>query len=91
IAPPRGPLSKPNAGGYSLREALGWDGKTYKRVQVRLHAVCRQYLDIRQPFHEQNSESVEVFIAAVKEKFVILSNYQDAWPARDFATMYLKN
>ena len=26
-----------------------------------------------------------------RAKFMILNEYQDQWPAKDFATMYLKN
>jgi len=32
---PKGPLSKPNSGGYSLRVALGWDEQKYRKAQVR--------------------------------------------------------
>jgi len=31
---PKGPLSKPNSGGYSLRVALGWDEQKYRKSQV---------------------------------------------------------
>lgn len=31
---PKGPLSKPNGGGYSLRVTLGWDDQKYRQVQV---------------------------------------------------------
>ena len=34
VPPPRGQLSKPNHGGYTLHDALGWDGHKYKEVQV---------------------------------------------------------
>ena len=34
VPPPRGQLSKPNHGGYTLRDVLGWDGHKYKEVQV---------------------------------------------------------
>ena len=34
IPPPRGQLSKPNHGGYTLRDVLGWDCHKYKEVQV---------------------------------------------------------
>ena len=34
IPQPRGALSKPGSGGYSLRDALGWEGDTYRDVQV---------------------------------------------------------
>ena len=34
VPPPRGQLSKPNHGGYTLCDALGWDGHKYKEVQV---------------------------------------------------------
>ena len=35
IPPPQGTLSKPGSGGYSLRDALGWEWGTYRDVQVR--------------------------------------------------------
>ena len=37
IPRPTGPLSKPNRGGYSLRQTLDWDIKTYRKVQVSAH------------------------------------------------------
>ena len=35
IPPPRGPLSKPNGGGYTLRDVLGWEDAAYQEIQVR--------------------------------------------------------
>lgn len=35
ILKPHGELGRPGRGGYSLRMALAWDIKTYKKVQVR--------------------------------------------------------
>lgn len=37
---PDGPLSRPNAGGYSLRDALDWDSSLYREVQVQ-NGVCK--------------------------------------------------
>ncbi|KAG1867486.1 hypothetical protein C8R48DRAFT_771976 [Suillus tomentosus] len=42
IAPPPGALSKPSAGGYALKEVLGWEDVTYRTVQVCSSAF---YLD----------------------------------------------
>ncbi|KAF8834763.1 hypothetical protein BDN67DRAFT_985088 [Paxillus ammoniavirescens] len=39
IPPPLGPLSKPNGGGYALRDVLGWNDTIYKSVQNGLHVV----------------------------------------------------
>ncbi|KIK12476.1 hypothetical protein PISMIDRAFT_18721 [Pisolithus microcarpus 441] len=88
---PRGPLSKPNHGGYTLRHALGWDDKTYKEVQEGLHGVCDKYLDTSTTFPKQTSNAVSKFLQAAREQFPILGKYVDLWPAGDFATMYLKN
>ncbi|KAI6127590.1 hypothetical protein EDD16DRAFT_1702326 [Pisolithus croceorrhizus] len=52
-----GQLSKPGAGGYSVREAFKWEWYLYRTVQ--------------------NSP--------------LLKQYQDAWPAADLATIFLKN
>ena len=42
IPPPWGPLSKPNGGGYTLRDVLGWEDATYREIQVRSMIVaCR--------------------------------------------------
>lgn len=38
---PKGPLSKPNSGGYSLRVALGWDEQKYRKAQVNGDFVSR--------------------------------------------------
>ncbi|KAI6001907.1 hypothetical protein EDD15DRAFT_2361268 [Pisolithus albus] len=91
IPRPRGPLSKPNHGGYTLRHALGWDDRTYKEVQEGLHGVCDRYLDISTTFHKQTPDAVSKFLQAAREQFPIFGEYVDQWPASDFATMYLKN
>ncbi|KIK10514.1 hypothetical protein PISMIDRAFT_20328 [Pisolithus microcarpus 441] len=91
IPRPRGPLSKPNHGGYTLRHALGWDDRTYKEVQEGLHGVCERYLDISTTFSKQTPNAVSKFLQAAQEQFPILGKYVDLWPAGDFATMYLKN
>ncbi|KAI6160178.1 hypothetical protein EDD17DRAFT_1761501 [Pisolithus thermaeus] len=66
---PRGPLSKPNHGGYTLRHALGWDDKTYKEVQEGLHGVCDKYLDTSTTFPKQTSNAVSKFLQAVSASF----------------------
>lgn len=42
---PKGPLSKPKGGGYSLKDALMWDTELYRKVQVRitLHRYISSY------------------------------------------------
>jgi len=80
IPPPRGTLSKPGSGGYSLWDALGWEWGTYRDVQVHsvlwprlnyifpkegLHLVCEQHLDMTSPFHLQKPESIAAFYWAV--------------------------
>ncbi|KAI6118680.1 hypothetical protein EDD16DRAFT_1707178 [Pisolithus croceorrhizus] len=91
IPPPHGLLSKPNSGGYALQEVLAWGDDTYDSIQKGLHLVCEKHLDMNSPYHLQQSESLSAFFEAAREQFPILSRYQDSWPARDFAKMYLKN
>ncbi|KAI5989516.1 hypothetical protein EDD15DRAFT_2167987 [Pisolithus albus] len=88
---PRGALSKPNHGGYTLRQVLNWNDKTYKCVQGGLHEVCEEYLDLRLTFPNQSPAAVAMFLNAARARFPILNEYQDQWPAQDFAAMYLKN
>ncbi|KAI6143927.1 hypothetical protein BKA82DRAFT_4179040 [Pisolithus tinctorius] len=91
IPPPHGSLSRPNSGGYALREVLAWGNDTYDSVQKGLHLVCEKYLDMNHPYHVQRLESLTAFFEVAREQFPILNRYQDSWPARDFAKMYLKN
>ncbi|KAI6143246.1 hypothetical protein BKA82DRAFT_4184265 [Pisolithus tinctorius] len=56
-----------------------------------LHLVCEKYLDMNHPYHVQRPESLTAFFEVAREQFPILNRYQDSWPARDFAKMYLKN
>ncbi|KAI5999078.1 hypothetical protein EDD15DRAFT_2363090 [Pisolithus albus] len=83
---------KTNSGGYALREVLAWGDDTYDSIQKGLHLVCEKHLDMNSPYHLQQSESLSTFFEAAREQFPILvSRYQDSWPARDFTKMYLKN
>ncbi|KIK22683.1 hypothetical protein PISMIDRAFT_64434, partial [Pisolithus microcarpus 441] len=91
IPRPRGALSKPNHGGYTLRQVLNWNEKTYKCVQEGLHEVCEEYLDLRLTFPNQAPSAVVMFLNAARARFPVLNDYQDQWPAQDFAAMYLKN
>ncbi|KAI6039533.1 hypothetical protein EDC04DRAFT_2603096 [Pisolithus marmoratus] len=88
---PHSSLSKPNSSGYALWEVLAWGDDTYDSIQKGLHLGCKKHLDMNSPYHLQRSESLLAFFDAAWEQFPILSHYQDSWPARDFAKMYLKN
>ncbi|KAI6158329.1 hypothetical protein EDD17DRAFT_1488896 [Pisolithus thermaeus] len=66
IPRPRGALSKPNHGGYTLRQVLNWNEKTYKCVQEGLHEVCEEYLDLRLTFPNQVPAAVVMFLNAVR-------------------------
>ncbi|KAH7906903.1 hypothetical protein BJ138DRAFT_1161506 [Hygrophoropsis aurantiaca] len=84
-------LSKPNAGGYTLKDALGWNDTTYKIVQDDLRILARQLLDITRPYNEQSSKAQKLFLEAALQKHPGFASYADQWPAQDFATIYLKN
>ncbi|KIK18254.1 hypothetical protein PISMIDRAFT_109823 [Pisolithus microcarpus 441] len=88
---PCGALSKPNHRGYTLCQVLNWNDKTYKSVQEGLHEVCEEYFDFGLTFPNQAPAAVAMFLNAAQTRFPILNEYQDQWPAQDFATMYLKN
>ncbi|KAI6045819.1 hypothetical protein EDC04DRAFT_2888393 [Pisolithus marmoratus] len=91
IPPLRGSLSKPNSGRYALQEVLAWGDDMYDSVQKGLHLMCEKKMDMNSPYHLQWLESLSAFFEAAQEQFPILTRYQDSWPARDFARMYLKN
>ncbi|KAI5993394.1 hypothetical protein EDC04DRAFT_2910804 [Pisolithus marmoratus] len=91
IPPLCGSLSKPNSSGYALQEVLAWGDDMYDSVQKGLHLMCEKHLDMNFPYHLQWLESLLAFFEAAQEQFPILTCYQDLWPARDFAKMYLKN
>ncbi|KAI6027252.1 hypothetical protein EDC04DRAFT_2899272 [Pisolithus marmoratus] len=91
IPPPCSLLSKPNSGGYALQEVLAWGNDMNDSVQKGLHLMCEKKMDMNSPYHLQWPESLLAFFEAAQEQFPILTHYQDSWPARDFARMYLKN
>ncbi|KAI6094709.1 hypothetical protein F5141DRAFT_1014813, partial [Pisolithus sp. B1] len=91
IPAPLGTLSKPGMGGYTLKSALGWEDKKYKLVQNALHEIAKGILDMSLPMHKQTSAAVSSFYQKAAEQFLFLHEYENYWPARDFATMYLKN
>lgn len=91
IPAPSGTLSKPGMGGYTLKSALGWESQKYKLVQNALHEIAKGVLDMSQPMHKQTSAAVSSFCRKAAERFPFLNEYENYWPARDFATMYLKN
>ncbi|KAI5988887.1 hypothetical protein EDC04DRAFT_2588644 [Pisolithus marmoratus] len=91
IPAPPGTLSKPGMGGYTLRSALGWEDKKYKSVQKALHEIAKRVFDMSLPMHKQTSAAVNSFCRKAAEQFPFLNEYENYWPARDFATMYLKN
>ncbi|KAI6007503.1 hypothetical protein EDC04DRAFT_2611360 [Pisolithus marmoratus] len=69
----------------------GMGDDMYDSVQKGLHLVCKKKMDMNSPYHLQWPESLSAFFEAAQEQFPILTHYQDSWPARDFAKMYLKN
>ncbi|KAH7908123.1 hypothetical protein BJ138DRAFT_986033, partial [Hygrophoropsis aurantiaca] len=91
IKRPDGPLSKPNNGGYSLKDALGWDDGSYRTMQNSIHSLCQVYFDLTRSYPEQDPEAMACFCYAARDKFPILSRYVNFWPAESFATIYLKN
>lgn len=91
IPAPLGTLSKPTTGGYTLRSVLGWENMKYKTVQNALHIIAKGVLDMSQPMHKQTLAAVNSFCRKAAEEFPFLNDYENCWPARDFATMYLKN
>ncbi|KAG2741025.1 hypothetical protein P692DRAFT_201727322, partial [Suillus brevipes Sb2] len=91
IPRPPGALSKPTAGGYALKDALGWEDATYKYVQKVLHSICLNHLEVARPYHEQSTSALTKYCVAALKEFPALANYVDHWPARDFAKMYMKN
>ncbi|KAI6047234.1 hypothetical protein EDC04DRAFT_2597445 [Pisolithus marmoratus] len=84
-------LSKPNSGRYALHEVLAWGDDMYDSVQKGLHLMCEKKMDMNSLYHLQWPASLSAFFEAAQEQFPILTCYQDLWPARDFAKMYLKN
>ncbi|VDB94369.1 unnamed protein product [Peniophora sp. CBMAI 1063] len=91
---PEGQLSKPGAGGYSLhilKTTYGWTEVDYTRIQRRLQHMSRTHFDTKLTFARQESNDIHRFVNEAVIAFPVLADYVDAWPARDFATMYLKN
>ncbi|KAI6117715.1 hypothetical protein EDD16DRAFT_1444116, partial [Pisolithus croceorrhizus] len=88
---PHGQLSKPGAGGYSLREVLKWEQPLYHAVQVNVQKICQESCDLSKPYHEQ-PQDIHILIKTIAQRnFPLLKRYQDAWPAADLATIFLKN
>ncbi|KAI6006261.1 hypothetical protein F5J12DRAFT_721142, partial [Pisolithus orientalis] len=88
---PCGQLSKPGAGGYCLREVLKSDQSLYCTVQVNVQKICQESCNLSKPYHEQPKDIHMLIKTMVQHNFPSLKQYQDAWPAADFATIFLKN
>ncbi|KAM6491150.1 hypothetical protein JOM56_013389 [Amanita muscaria] len=88
---PKGPLSKPKAGGYSLKETLGWSNDAYRNVQTTLQRLCAKHFDTRYLFSSQRLDALQRYRDEAALSFPILQEYEELWPVDDFATMYLKN
>ncbi|KAM6491032.1 hypothetical protein JOM56_013271, partial [Amanita muscaria] len=88
---PKGPLSKPKAGGYSLKEVLGWSNDTYRNVQMTLQKLCIKHLDTHYSFSSQRPDAIQRYHDEAIQSFPILQEYEGFWPADDFAAIYLKN
>ncbi|KAI6036200.1 hypothetical protein BKA83DRAFT_4024332, partial [Pisolithus microcarpus] len=91
IPRPHGQLSKPGTGGYSLKEALKWEQCLYRAVQVNVQKICRESCDLSKPYHEQPQDIRMLIKTVAQRNFPLLKRYQDAWPAGDFVTIFLKN
>ncbi|KZV59001.1 hypothetical protein PENSPDRAFT_695542 [Peniophora sp. CONT] len=94
IPRPSGVMGKPSAGGYTLSVELskhGWSKVEYQAVQTALHRVAKNHLDKTKPFAKQDPSRTRRFIHEALERFPGLEYFHEEWPARDLATMYLKN
>ncbi|KAI6037534.1 hypothetical protein EDC04DRAFT_2549334, partial [Pisolithus marmoratus] len=91
IPHPHGQLSKPGARGYSLREVLKWEQCLYHAVQVNVQKICQESCDLSKPYHEQPQDICMLVKTVAQCNFPLLKQYQDAWPAADLATIFLKN
>jgi len=94
IPPPPGRLSKPGAGGYKLFDVLsrhGWTRLMYQDAQSKSRRLARKHFNMTLGYPSQDKDSVIYFLESAQQAIPLLRNFKDAWPARDFATMYLTN
>ncbi|TFK59025.1 hypothetical protein BDN72DRAFT_906213 [Pluteus cervinus] len=86
-----GKLSRPNDGGYSLEGVLKWKKERYNMVQKRLHKIAADKLDVRVLIKNQHAEALQAYLEEAVKVFPFLGKYPGAWPAEDFASIYVKN
>ncbi|EGO04549.1 hypothetical protein SERLA73DRAFT_68238 [Serpula lacrymans var. lacrymans S7.3] len=65
IPAPRGPLSKPSSGGYTLSNELKWDRTMYIQIQEGLHELCKEHLETTFPYCEPSSDVRITFLTVV--------------------------
>ncbi|RXW14460.1 hypothetical protein EST38_g11398 [Candolleomyces aberdarensis] len=78
-------------GEFSLINTLNWDSDHYTTIQNALHEVSKRYFDTTLPLHEQNAYAKKCYIREALNLYPFLADYPSAWPAEEFAAMYLKN
>ncbi|KAI6110796.1 hypothetical protein EDD16DRAFT_1710660 [Pisolithus croceorrhizus] len=76
IPRPRGALSKTKSRRVHIASGAKLEREDVQRKKEGLH----EYL-----------LAVVMFLNAARARFPVLNDYQDQWPAQDFAAMYLKN
>ncbi|KAF6741022.1 hypothetical protein DFP72DRAFT_863328 [Ephemerocybe angulata] len=78
-------------GGYSLKDTLKWDPASYIIVQRELRAIATRSFVLKKKFEEQVKITKDSYVQEARDRFPFLNEYRSAWPAEDFAHMYLKN
>ncbi|KDR78696.1 hypothetical protein GALMADRAFT_137714 [Galerina marginata CBS 339.88] len=90
IPKPDGEAGRPGRGGYNLEETLGWEKKDFQRVKKYVTELIDKDLNTSKSLASQSMASVVAVRNQVTERFPVLRNYAQSWPATDLIRLRLK-
>ncbi|KAG2053386.1 hypothetical protein BDR06DRAFT_1008779 [Suillus hirtellus] len=90
IPKPAGEPGRPGHGGYTLREALDWNPKSYAKFKRSMHSLINNHLDTTKCASAQSPMLLEVMCGKALDNFPDLDNYTNLWPVNDLIMTHLK-
>ncbi|KAJ6498414.1 hypothetical protein C8R47DRAFT_1259946 [Mycena vitilis] len=80
-------------GGYNLQIVMGLDGddERYNRLHRMVKRYIHEYLSVFDSIRDQESGRVRKMIVAVRKEIPFFQDFEEGWPVRDMARVYLSN
>ncbi|KAJ7671303.1 hypothetical protein DFH06DRAFT_1365968 [Mycena polygramma] len=80
-------------GGYNLQTVIGLDGddERYNRLHRMVKRYIHENLSVFHSLRDQESGRVRKMILVVKKEIPFFQDFEQGWPIRDMARVYLSN